>query len=202
MEKICICALGNPGEQYKGTRHNIGFDVLNAFCEKYDLKLLKKNKVFSKLTECVLFEKKIVLVFPQTFMNLSGKAFHRVLTYYDINLHNTLLLYDDIDLPFGEYRFRHTGSAGTHNGMKSIVASVKSREIPRLRIGIGKPSFQALDEYVLDVFNHLESEQIEYVIRDSIQNIELFLSHDLDAFKSEYIKKMQSIDNSKAKEIK
>lgn len=143
-----IIGLGNPGKDYEGTYHNMGFEVLYALCERLGVKA--KNKECKALTVLVSKKgEKTVLAFPQTFMNLSGESVRELCAKYQASPQDTLIVYDDIDLPAGTLRFRKEGSAGTHNGMRNIIALTGSERFLRLRVGIGKDSNIPLIEYVL-----------------------------------------------------
>ncbi len=144
-DKKIIIGLGNPGKEYETTRHNAGYIALDEIAKEHDfpafaLQSSLKAMVSSKLLGEVL----TVLVKPTTFMNLSGETVSLVQSYYDVDLEDLLVVYDDIDLPLGTMRYRDKGSAGTHNGMRSIVQHVGSLEIPRYRIGIA-PDHQIRD---------------------------------------------------------
>lgn len=191
MQKFCVCVLGNPGEKYRCTRHNIGFQIGHSLCDKYGCEIQKKTKLNAKIANYFISEKKLHIIFPQTFMNLSGIALQKVLHYYQIDIKNTLVVYDDIDLPFGHFRFRERGSAGTHNGMRSIVQKLSTQDIPRLRIGIGKPQFQALDAYVLDDFNTQEKAALPSLLDKALAAISLYFSVSRQQFLAKYPKTIE-----------
>ena len=133
-----IVGLGNPEEEYSHTRHNMGFDVLNELSKRYNIKINKKK--FNSLYRTGEIEgEKVVLIKPQTYMNLSGKAVGQFVSYYKINNpENILIIYDDLDIPVGTIKIRKKGGAGTHNGMKSVVSELGTEEFPRIRVGIGE----------------------------------------------------------------
>ncbi len=148
-----IVGLGNPGERYARTRHNIGFRSVETLAERHGL-TFRGARANSELAEGQIRGQRAVLVKPQTFMNLSGQAVSVLRTWYKIDpARELLVIYDDLDLPFARLRLRERGSAGTHNGMRSIVAQLGTTEFPRLRIGIGQPpgKMDAAD-YVLSRF--------------------------------------------------
>ena len=153
--KLIVC-LGNPGLRYKFTRHNIGFRVGDALIK--DLSLSKTGKKFkSVLYQGHINQESLYLLKPQTYMNLSGEAVQLCCSYYNIAMEDCVVIYDDVDLPFGKLRFRHQGKAGTHNGMKSIVSLLKTTAIPRLRFGVGMPTdSQDLADFVLSPFTKEE----------------------------------------------
>lgn len=133
-----IIGLGNPEADYSKTRHNMGFNVINKLSEKYNIEV-KKDKFKALFGTGVIEGEKVVLVKPQTFMNLSGEAVQEFVNFYKVPLENMLIIYDDVDIEPGKIRIRKNGSAGSHNGMKSIVSSLSTENFPRIRIGIGKP---------------------------------------------------------------
>lgn len=133
-----IAGLGNPGLKYKNTRHNAGFRALDILSKRHGIKL-KATKFDAQAGQGMIGNEKVMLVRPTTFMNNSGYAVDGILNYYNVDLSHLIVLYDDIDIPFGTLRIRDKGSAGTHNGMRSILSYTGSGDFPRIRIGIGKP---------------------------------------------------------------
>ena len=133
-----IVGLGNPDAEYDNTRHNMGFNTINRISEKYNIKL-KKNK-FQGLFEIGEIEgQKVILVKPQTYMNLSGNCVKEIVDFYKIEKENIIIIYDDMDIEPGKIKIRKKGSSGGHNGIKSIIQMLGTDEFPRIRIGIGKP---------------------------------------------------------------
>lgn len=137
-EIILIAGLGNPGEKYAQTRHNMGFKAIDALTIALDAKM-PKEKFDGLIFEARQKDKKILLIKPQTFMNDSGRCLSQVLNFYKVDKSNLLVIYDDIDLPEGKVRIRQKGGPGTHNGMRSIVSCLASEDFPRIRIGVGAP---------------------------------------------------------------
>ena len=143
-----IAGLGNPGLSYRKSRHNAGFLALDVLADRMGVRV--RQKEFSGLTgQTVYAGEKLVLCKPQTYMNLSGNCIGQLLHFYKLPPERLIVLYDDIDLPVGALRVRPSGSAGTHNGMRSIVANVHADTFPRVRIGIGKDEQVLLTDYVL-----------------------------------------------------
>lgn len=133
-----IVGLGNPEEDYSGTRHNMGFDTINKIGKKYNIKINKKK--FNGLYEKANIEgKECILLKPQTYMNLSGICVKNFMSFYKIPSENVLLIYDDMDVDIGKIKIRKKGHAGSHNGMKSVIENLQTIEFPRVRVGIGKP---------------------------------------------------------------
>lgn len=158
----CIIGLGNIGQQYDNTRHNIGFMCIDYLSNKYNIKIDKKK------TKCIYGKQKInendvIFVKPTTYMNLSGEAIYEIMNWYKLSLNDILIIYDDIDLPFGLIRYKEKGSAGTHNGMKNIIQHLNSEEFCRIRIGIEnrENNETSLFSYVLSKFTKDEIEKIK-----------------------------------------
>jgi len=151
-----IIGLGNPGLKYRKTRHNMGFCTIDILAERYKIKVAKlKFKALSG--EGTIEGKRVLLVKPQTFMNLSGESVREIVEWYKIPLENLILIYDDIDIPIGSIRVMTKGSAGTHNGMKSVIYQLASDQFPRIRIGVGKPKEGwDLADFILGKFNEDE----------------------------------------------
>lgn len=134
-----IVGLGNPGRKYEHTRHNVGFDVVEVLSQKYDIPILKLRHK-AEIGEGIIRGKKVVLARPQTFMNLSGESVVELVNWYKPEEDQLIVVYDDVDLPEGRIRFRPSGSAGTHNGMRNIIYLLGRDNFPRVRVGIGRPT--------------------------------------------------------------
>ena len=132
-----IVGLGNPGTKYAHTRHNVGFDVMEKLAKKLNVSV-SREKEEALIGECFVGGQKVILALPQTYMNLSGEAVMRLANWYKIPPENLMVLYDDIDLAPGFIRIRKNGSAGTHNGMRSIIGLLGYDNFPRLRVGVGQ----------------------------------------------------------------
>ena len=144
---IVIVGLGNPGKTYDKTIHNLGFMAIDYFSEKYNFEFAK-NKFSASVAEGNVDGEKVLLIKPQTFMNLSGKSVEEVRNLFKLDTQNILVISDDIDLPFGDLRLRAKGSAGTHNGLRDIVQRI-GENFPRIRIGAGRPESGDLASFVL-----------------------------------------------------
>ena len=172
-----IVGLGNPGEKYARTRHNVGFVVIDALQDKLGLGDFQDQAKFSGwLAQGDYQDERIFLLKPGTFMNLSGEAVAKTAHYYKIPLCDVWLVFDDVDLPLGEVRFREKGSAGTHNGMRSVVASLGSEDFPRFRLGIESrgvhaPDQQDVHSFVLQDFLPAEQEIFRHVVEDCVDLI-------------------------------
>lgn len=157
-----IAGLGNPTGKYEKTRHNVGFDVIDLLAEKYNIRINEK-KHRALCGTGIMERQKVLLVKPQTFMNLSGESIGAILNFYKIPPEtNLIVLYDDISLPPGRLRIRKKGSAGGHNGIKNIISHVGTQEFLRIKIGVGeKPQGWDLADYVLSRFSGEERRQVE-----------------------------------------
>lgn len=153
-----IIGLGNPGREYTATRHNIGFDAITRISDDYKIKLdFKKHKAVCGKGQ--IAGEKVILAQPQTYMNLSGVSVRELMDYYKATNKDIIVIYDDTSLDAGQLRIREKGSAGGHNGIKSIISSLSSDEFLRIKIGIGeKPRTWDLADYVLSRFSTLENE--------------------------------------------
>lgn len=162
-----IVGLGNPGKQYEATRHNVGFIAVDEIAKRLNIRM-DKLKFKSIIGEGRVGMEKVVLVKPQTFMNLSGQAVVELMNFYKVPRQNLIVLYDDIDIEVGKLRIRHKGSGGTHNGMRNIIYLLGYDDFPRFRIGVSKPKNPNYDlaDYVLGKFDKSE-------VNDMIKSIEL-----------------------------
>ena len=158
-----IAGLGNPGKEYTGTRHNIGYSTVDYLAEKHNVKLnkLKFNSVYGEIN---INGEKVMFVKPVTYMNRSGIAIQEIINFYKIPVENLIVIYDDIDISVGSLRIRPNGSPGTHNGMKSIISHLGSSNFPRIRIGIGRNPDMDLADYVLQRFNSSDVEKLGPII--------------------------------------
>ena len=136
---VLIIGLGNPGAQYARTRHNVGFDVVEILAARNGIEL-NKSRMKAKIGEGRIGNERVVIAQPQTYMNLSGESVTQLVNWYKPEADKMLVIYDDLDLPFGRVRIRPKGSAGTHNGMRNIIALTGRQDFPRVRVGIGRPA--------------------------------------------------------------
>jgi PTH1 family peptidyl-tRNA hydrolase len=179
-----IVGLGNPGAEYERTRHNVGWQVVDAFAKKFRIAVARHEK--NALTGTGRVAGGSVLVAkPLTYMNLSGDAVRLLVNAYAESAQDMIVVYDDIDLPLGKLRIRPNGSAGTHNGMRSIVTELATDNFPRLRVGIGSPETR-LRDYVLDEFAPDEQPVVERAISRAIDALVLFLRGDLRRAMNEF----------------
>lgn len=174
-----VVGLGNPGKEYANTRHNTGFMFIDKLADKYNISV-SKAKFKALIGEGIIEGKKVLLVKPQTFMNLSGDSLIEVVNFYKEDIDNIIVAYDDIDLDVGKIRVRSQGSAGTHNGMKSVIANLATTEIKRIRIGIGKPNI-ALVDYVLGNFSKADMETLDGALDDAVKALEIVLAKNIES---------------------
>ncbi len=196
-----IVGLGNPGLGYKKTRHNAGFQALDALAARFDIRV--KTKGFSALYgEGRIGSERVVLAKPQTYMNLSGDAVQSLLHFYKLEPERLIVLYDDIDLPTGSMRIRANGSAGSHNGMRSIISCIHSENFARIRIGVGKDESLMLRDYVLKRPSKEEQKTLEEVFEHAADAAALIVAGNLGEAQMKYNKKHEknrsvSIDGHK-----
>ncbi|HEV7765002.1 MAG TPA: aminoacyl-tRNA hydrolase [Thermoanaerobaculia bacterium] len=173
-----IVGLGNPGSEYERTRHNVGWRVVEAFAKKFRIEITKHEK--NALTGSGRVAGGSVMVAkPLTYMNLSGDAVRLIVNAYLESPQDMIVVYDDIDLPLGKLRIRPNGSAGTHNGMRSILSELATENFPRLRIGIGASEQGRLRDFVLDEFSAEEEPIVARAVERSVDGLVLFARGDL-----------------------
>jgi PTH1 family peptidyl-tRNA hydrolase len=178
-QKYLIAGLGNPGREFKGNRHNIGFMVVDRLAEKYGIRL---GRVQQKAItgEGRIKERPVILVKPQTFMNRSGDSVGPLANYYKVALEHVLVVYDEIDLPFGTLRLRSKGGSGGHNGMKSIIQHL-GQDFPRMRLGVGRPSGRMPPAaHVLRDFDKDEQPILIELLDLVVEAVETFLIEGVD----------------------
>ena len=160
----CIIGLGNPGKKYQQTRHNIGFLVLDELCNRNQLHL-SKNKFKCHYEMDRIDQEKVLFVQPQTFMNLSGEGIRPLIDFYKIAVEDIIVIYDDLDLPVGKIRLREKGGHGGHNGIRSLIEHLGTKDFKRIRVGIGRPTnAQPIVDYVLQSFVKSEMDDVNHAI--------------------------------------
>ncbi len=164
-----IAGLGNPGREYVGTRHNVGFEVADAICSKFNISL-NKEKLRAVFGKGIIGGETVIVAKPQTYMNLSGESIREIADWYKIENENIIIIYDDISLPTGRLRVREKGSAGGHNGIKSIIYQLNTDVFPRIKVGVGMPDHPDFDmkDYVLGKFS---AEETEILIKSAIRAV-------------------------------
>jgi len=187
-----IVGLGNPTLQYEGTRHNVGFDVIDRLADKYNI-TVETRKSRALIGKGIIEGKKVILAKPQTYMNLSGESVRSLTDYYKIDEEQELLvIYDDVSLGVGQLRIRKKGSAGGHNGIKNIISHLDTDLFVRIKIGVGeKPKRMDLADYVLSRFSKDEREEMEAGYEKAVRAAAMILNGETDAAMNEYNRKVK-----------
>jgi PTH1 family peptidyl-tRNA hydrolase len=170
-----IVGLGNPGSDYADTRHNVGFWVADELARRHEVKFRHSAKWQARTARITGGDEDVLLAEPTTFMNLSGWAVRELATFYKIPVADVLVMVDDADLPLGKLRLRTSGSAGGHNGLKSIIQELGTQEFPRLRIGVGRQPGE-LRNHVLGRFGADERQPIENAVKKAADAAEMFVT--------------------------
>lgn len=195
-----IVGLGNIGKEYEGTRHNIGFMVADELAKRWGITTWKNER--SAMCAEYRIPEKVFLIKPTTYMNLSGEAVGAFANFYNIDPEDIAVIQDDLDLPCGKLRIRRKGSAGGHNGIKSIQQHLGTGDFPRFKIGIGHPerNASAVIGHVLHRFGKEEQPLIEEAVKQMADAVELWLKGDMDAVMQEYNTKKEKKKDEPAKE--
>ena len=186
-----IVGLGNPTKEDEGTRHNVGFAVIDAIADKYNISVTeRKNRAFCG--KGIVAGQKVLLAKPQTYMNLSGESVRGLLDYFKIDEETELIvIYDDISLDVGQLRIRKKGSAGGHNGIKNIITHLGTNVFQRIKVGVGeKPKEYDLADYVLGHFSKAEKELMEDGYKRAKEAVEMILQGEIDAAMNQFNKKV------------
>lgn len=193
-EKVyIIVGLGNPGKDYKNTRHNIGFDVIDVIADKANISVMeKKHKAL--VGKGVFAGQKVILAKPQTYMNLSGESVRSLLDYYKVDeTEELIVISDDISLPPGQIRIRKKGSAGGHNGLKNIIDHLGHDSFHRIKMGVGeKPKGYDLADYVLGHFDKVDRVIMDDAALDAMAAIKMIMTQGADAAMNHYNKKVKA----------
>ncbi|MGN0290040.1 MAG: aminoacyl-tRNA hydrolase [Lachnospiraceae bacterium] len=190
-----IAGLGNPTKEYQNTRHNIGFDIIDKLADTYSIDVLeKKHKAL--VGRGIIEGEKVILAKPQTYMNLSGESVRALVDYYKIDEKQELIvIYDDISLDVGQLRIRKKGSAGGHNGIKSILGFLGHDVFPRIKVGVGdKPAGYDLADYVLGHFTKEERVVMEKSADNAIKAIQEIVAGEIDRAMNIYNKKVKQVE--------
>ena len=184
-----IAGLGNPTKEYEKTRHNAGFDAIDVLAEKHGIQITeRKHKAFCGTG--FIGGERVLLAKPQTFMNASGESLREAADFYKIRPEQVIVIYDDISLRVGQLRIRTKGSAGGHNGIKSIIAHLGSQDFPRIKIGVGaKPDRMDLADYVLSRFSQTDRQMMEDAFQDAADAVDFMLADGADAAMNRYNRK-------------
>ena len=156
-----VVGLGNPENEYSNTRHNMGFDTINKLAKQYNIEISKTN-FKGQYGTGIIENEKVILLKPQTYMNLSGESVKEIINFYKINTDQLIIIYDDIDIEAGTIKLRKTGGHGNHNGMKSVINEIETQKFPRIRVGIGRPEHKGdLINYVIGKIPEHEKEILD-----------------------------------------
>lgn len=186
-----IVGLGNPGAEYRANRHNIGFMAVDLFAKTHAISV-NRAKSHAVIGEGRVAGISVILAKPQTYMNNSGFAVGQLLRFYKIPLTNLLVIYDELDIPFGALRLREKGSAGGHNGMRSIIQHIGS-DFPRLRLGIGRPTGQMpASAFVLQNFAPIELPTIQILLQEAVAAVETFVQQGIQQTMNQHNRKTTS----------
>ncbi len=182
-----IAGLGNPGDKYKNTKHNVGFMAADLIAENYNMQF-KKSKFNAEVCDCKIKDTRCLIVKPQTFMNNSGEALKKVLSFYKVPVDNLIVIFDDISLEPGKIRVRRKGTDGGHNGIKSIISNLKSEEFKRVRIGVGAKPNKDFDlaAWVLSDFSKEIKPEINKAVNMAKLAVETIITSDVDTAMSQY----------------
>ncbi len=188
-----IAGLGNPTSQYEGTRHNVGFDVIDVLADQYNISVTER-KSRALCGKGIIAGQKVLLVKPQTYMNLSGESIRAIADFYKIDIEEEfLVIFDDVSLDVGQLRIRKKGSAGGHNGIKSIISHLGTSNFMRIKVGVGeKPKEYDLADYVLGRFTKEEKEIMKEGYKCAAKAVELMVQGDVEAAMNAYNKKMNA----------
>ena len=179
-----IVGLGNPGREYNNTRHNIGFDAIDVIADKYNIEV-SRIKFKGVYGEGFINGEKIILLKPTTYMNLSGESVREVMDFYKLSEEDILVIYDDVSLDVGRIRIREKGSAGGHNGIKSIIANIGTDVFPRIKVGVGKPQGD-LVKHVLGTFSKEDREDLNKVLEAVAMASETIIKEDAKEAMNKY----------------
>ncbi|MCR5033957.1 MAG: aminoacyl-tRNA hydrolase [Clostridia bacterium] len=174
-----IAGLGNPGRQYEKTRHNMGFLVADEFAAAHGIDV-RRIKHKALVGEGRVGGEKVLVVKPQTYMNLSGESLREVMAYYDVPIENLIVIYDDMDLETGALRIRKKGSSGSHNGMKSVIYQLQDDAFPRIRIGIGTPPAEDWKDYVTGQVTEKEAPILAKAVKEAAAALECIITDGID----------------------
>ena len=182
-----VAGLGNPGSKYERTRHNIGWLAIDALAAEQGVSV-DRNKFHALTGQCVLAGQKVLLMKPLTYMNNSGEAIEEARSFYKIPTENVIVLSDDVNLKPGRLRIRRKGSAGGHNGLKSIIDCMGTDDFPRVRLGIGAKTHPDMDlaDYVLGKFTKDEQKNVDEAVKNAAHAVELIIGNDINEAMSLY----------------
>lgn len=196
-----VAGLGNPGQKYLGTRHNLGFEVVKLFSERHGINLNQK-RFLSLLGQGRIGGTKVFLLLPQTYMNLSGRAVRQIVDYFDLATKDILIVYDDMDVELGRIKIMARGGAGGHKGMVSIIEHLKTTEFNRIKIGIGRSDPRMSGEsFVLSRFRPEEEKIIQHSVETAVDAVELVLGQGLAEAQERFNRKVLYTNSKEEVEV-
>ena len=181
-----VAGLGNIGEKYTWTRHNVGFMVVDKWAIQNDITFKENKKLLCNLVKFKKGSEDIIIIKPTTYMNLSGDAISSVMSYYKIAVEDLLVVYDDLSIELGKIRFRPDGSDGGHNGIKSIIKSLGTANFARLKVGIGPQPPIPAEDFVLQNFYKSQLDQLKPVLKTAVEGIEFYLDEGMQKTQNFY----------------
>lgn len=180
VQSYLIFGLGNPGREYALTRHNIGFLIIDQIAKNWGVEI-KRHKFRSVFGEYRDHNLVVKLIKPMTFMNNSGEAVRSFVNFYKASPHQVLVIFDDLDLPFGTLRFRKSGGSSGQKGMESIITKLGTENFPRLRVGIGRPPGRMdVADFILKPFRATEQDELHYLLMTAADAVKFFINHDIE----------------------
>lgn len=192
-----IAGLGNPGRKYEKTRHNMGFLAIDSLAEKNGIKV-NKIKHRALVGDGMISDRRVLLVKPQTYMNLSGISIREIADYYDVPAEDILVIYDDFDLELGTLRIRKKGSAGSHNGMKSVIDELGTKDFPRIRIGIGSSRGKDWKDFVIGKASKDDMQVLSDAASRAADAAACILEKGIDRAMNEYNVKAETTEKEKS----
>ncbi|MCF0149921.1 MAG: aminoacyl-tRNA hydrolase [Firmicutes bacterium] len=195
-----ICGLGNPGREYEYTRHNMGFITIDVLAEKLGVSV-NQLKFKALVGETRIGGEKVLLVKPQTYMNLSGESLRPIMDFYKLEPDHFIIIYDDSDLAVGALRLRGSGSPGSHNGMKSVVTHLGSQVFPRIRIGIGSRGLIPMERFVLGHPTEEDRPLLAEAVKNAADAAVAIIEEGMEKAMTRYNTKKESAKKENAKEV-
>jgi PTH1 family peptidyl-tRNA hydrolase len=181
-----VVGLGNPGEKYRGTRHNVGFEILGALAQRWQAER-PKMRFSGECSEAFVGGQKLLLLAPLTYMNRSGECVQQVVRFYQLPPEDMVVICDDMNLPTGRIRWKAAGSAGGQNGLDDILNRLGTRQVPRLRVGIGRPAGQRdATSWVLGRYSPAEREEMDVAVQEAADSVECWIRNGIDAAMNQY----------------
>lgn len=180
-----IVGLGNPGNEYKNTRHNVGFKTIDSFAKKLNISI-NNNKFNGLYADTMINGEKVILLKPQSYINLSGEVIKKYVDFYKISVDDILIINDDLDLEVGSYKLKKKGSSGGHNGLKNIELNLSTQEYKRIKIGISNNKNIDTKDYVLGKISSFEEEKLNEVIKQVLLILDDYFILPFDSLMSKY----------------